>query len=96
MVIWHNDLILSFERDIIVGKNSVFCPSVTIRPYQLPAPPRGQGADSSGWVYPTVVVEVGLSEGLASLHSLAGRYFSRRTTIQVYIAIKIFGMALVN
>ncbi len=91
MVIWHNDLRIFVERDVIVNMNSVLHPDGSIQPYQLPRPPVGQDCDSSGWAYPTVVVEVGLSEGLESLHSLAGRYFSVRTTIQVYIAIKIFG-----
>ncbi len=91
MGIWHNDLAVFGEWDVIVDRNSVLRPDGSIQPDNLPRPPVGQECDSSGWAYPTVVVEVGLSEGLESLHSLAGRYFSARTTIQVYIAIKAFG-----
>ena len=91
MIIWHNNLIVSGERDVIVDRNSVLRPDASIRPDQLPAPPAGQGCDASGWPYPTLVVEVGLSEGLLSLHSLVRRYFNQRTTIQLYLAIKIFG-----
>ncbi len=82
MKMWYNDLIVFGERDVIVDMNSVLRSDGPIQPYQLPRPSVGQACDLSGWTYPTVVVEVGLSERLESLHSLTRRYFSARTTIQ--------------
>ncbi|CAG8640686.1 4720_t:CDS:1, partial [Paraglomus occultum] len=48
------------------------------------------GSNSSGHPYPTLVVEVGNSESVSSLHDLSTGYFSLRTTIQIYLAIKWF------
>ena len=59
-------------------------------PPDLPPPTPGQGRDTRNKPYPTMVVEVGLSESLVSLHDLASEYFSPRTTIRVYLAIKLF------
>ncbi|RIA98322.1 hypothetical protein C1645_750248 [Glomus cerebriforme] len=91
MGIWHNNLTILGERDVIVDRNTVVRPDASIQPDDLPRPPVGQECDKAGWPYPTVVVEVGLSEGTKSLHDLARRYFDRRTTVQLYLAIKIFG-----
>ncbi|RIA87886.1 hypothetical protein C1645_853435 [Glomus cerebriforme] len=90
MKIWHNYLMVFSGRNVIVGRNDSFIPDGSIQPQGLPQPPAGQECDKSGWPYPTVVVEVGLSEGVKSLHSKARKYLSQRTTIQVYIAVKIF------
>jgi hypothetical protein len=80
------------ERDVIVGRSEVKKPNGSVQPWDLTRPPAGQGCDKYGSVYPTVVVEVGFSERIRSLHSKARKYFSPRTTIQVYIAVKIYNL----
>jgi len=90
MRVWYNRLNTFHDRNVIVDRNSTVIPDGSVQPRDLLRPPAGQGCDSDGVPYPTVVVEVGMSEGLKSLHSKARRYFLPRTTIQVYIAIKIF------
>ncbi|CAG8760707.1 10841_t:CDS:2, partial [Racocetra persica] len=52
--------------------------------------PAGQEPNSESAAYPTMVVEVGNSESTPSLHNLSTGYFSPRTTIQIYLAIKLF------
>lgn len=76
--------------DLIVGQNSYYTADLAIRPQDLPKAPLGQGSNSEGNAYPTLVVEVGKSESVPSLHNLSTAYFSSRTTIQIYIAIKMF------
>ncbi|CAG8672041.1 11807_t:CDS:1 [Acaulospora morrowiae] len=84
-------LIRTWNReDLIVSQNSYLTADATIRPPDLPPSPAGQQPNSSGGAYPTMVVEVGNSESLPSLHSLSTYYFSPRTTIQIYLAIKLF------
>jgi len=64
---WYNDLVVFGERDVIVNRNSVLRLDRSIQPDNLSQPPVGQECNSSGWAYPTVVVEVGLFEGLESI-----------------------------
>nr|CAG8532134.1 3829_t:CDS:2 [Entrophospora candida] len=45
--------------------------------------------NSSRKPYPTLVVEIASTESLRSLHELT-TYFSQQTTIQIYLAIKLF------
>src|ERR1043166_3350210 len=59
MGIWHNNLTVLGERDVIVSMNSVLRPDGAIQPDDLPQPVAGRECDSAGWPYPTVVVEVG-------------------------------------
>lgn len=40
--------------------------------------------------YPTLVVEVAISESVGSLHALAAQYFNARTTIRAYLAVKVW------
>ncbi|CAG8624699.1 3885_t:CDS:2, partial [Paraglomus brasilianum] len=87
---WNNQLCNAQEEDLIVGPNSYYTADLTIRPRGLPRPPPGQGSNSEGRPYPTLVVEVGNSESVPSLHDLSTGYFSPRTTIQIYLAIKMF------
>jgi hypothetical protein len=42
--------------------------------------------------YPTVVVEVGVSQRLHSLHDRAADYLSPHTSIRIYIALKFYPM----
>ncbi|CAG8661767.1 11060_t:CDS:1, partial [Paraglomus occultum] len=58
---WNNQLHNVHEEDLIVGSNSYYTADLTIRPRGLPRPPPGQGSNSSGNPYPTLVVEVGNS-----------------------------------
>ena len=58
MGIWHNNLTVLGDRDVIVGRNSVLRPDGAIQPDDLPQPVAGQECDSAEWPYPTVVVEV--------------------------------------
>ncbi|CAG8615029.1 7776_t:CDS:1 [Racocetra fulgida] len=78
------------NEDLIVGPNSYYTADFTIRPPNLPRAPTGQEPNSDASAYPTMVVEVGNSESIPSLHDLSAGYFSPRTTIQIYLAIKIF------
>ncbi|RHZ52760.1 hypothetical protein Glove_457g83 [Diversispora epigaea] len=86
---WNNQLRGTNEEDLIVGSN-YYTADLTIRPLGLSRPPVGWGSNSEGRPYPTLVVEVGNSESIPSLHDLSTGYFSPQTTIQIYIAIKIF------
>ena len=87
---WNNQLHGVQEEDLIVGPNSYYTADLTIRPRGRRRPLPGQASNSNGRPYPTLVVEVGNSESFPSLHDLSTGYFSPRTTIQIYIAIKIF------
>ncbi|RUS18521.1 hypothetical protein BC937DRAFT_88666, partial [Endogone sp. FLAS-F59071] len=78
------------ELDIITGANSTRKGDVSFQPRRRPQPPIHLKCNDYGSPYPTMVVEVGFTEDLLSLHRLAREYFSARTTIQVYLAIKIF------
>ncbi|CAG8459722.1 6464_t:CDS:2 [Paraglomus brasilianum] len=90
VVVWNNQLDCAYEEDLIVGLNSYYTADLTIRPQGLPRAPAGQEPNSDGNAYPTMVVEVGNSEPVPSLHDLSAGYFSPRTTIQIYLAIKLF------
>src|ERR1051325_141665 len=87
---WSNQLAGACEEDLIVGPNSYFIADGTIRPRHVPRPPSAQACNSSGHAYPTMVVEVGLSQSICNLHELIPIYFSRRTTIMIVLAIKIY------
>src|SRR5206468_142121 len=52
----------------------------------------GKECNPEGERYPSMVVEIGVSQSLPSLCRAARQYFSQRTSIQVYLAIKIFKM----
>lgn len=85
------DLLLgSTDIDIIVGLRSLYRPDASFKPIGLPIPPLQQACDGAGNAYPTMVVEIGDTQSLNSLHERVYKYFSARTTIQIYLAIKIF------
>ena len=73
---WNSQLHNVQEEDLIVGLNSYYTADLTIQPQGLPRPPPGQGSNSEGRPYPTLVVEVGNSESVPSLHDLSTGYFS--------------------
>ncbi|CAG8683912.1 7753_t:CDS:2, partial [Dentiscutata heterogama] len=86
---WDDQLLSVVEEDLIL--ESSYCTAdLTIRPSDLPLPHPGREPNSSGVAYPTMVIEVGTTETISSLHDLSARYFSSRTTIQIYLAIKLF------
>ena len=49
MGIWHNNLTVLGNQDVIVGRNSVLQPDGAIQPDDLPQPVAGQECDSAGW-----------------------------------------------
>jgi hypothetical protein len=51
---------------------------------------QGRPVNTLGLSRPTLVGEVGDTESLRSLHDLTADYFSTRTSIQIYLSIKIF------
>ena len=87
---WSNRMLGFPMLDIKIGQNTMYHADVAFRPRGLPQPPAGQGVNATGNPYPTMVVEIGVSESLPSLHSLARGYFAAITTIEVYLAIKVF------
>ncbi|RUP49241.1 hypothetical protein BC936DRAFT_142986 [Jimgerdemannia flammicorona] len=78
------------EFDIVTGPNTFWICDIAFRPINRPRPAPGQGCNSAGEAYPTMVVEVGVNQSHKSLYRAAAHYFSPRTTIQIYLAIKIF------
>ncbi|GBB97658.1 hypothetical protein RclHR1_03030002 [Rhizophagus clarus] len=87
---WCNQITGTAEEDIKVAPNSYFTADMTFRPRRLPTPPANQACNSLGWPYPTMVLEVGYSESIRSLHRWAPFYMSQRTMIMIYLAIKIY------
>lgn len=87
---WSDQIIAGTEKDIIVAQNSYFTTDGTFRPECLPPPPGDQACNSLGWAFPTMVLEVGYSESIHSLHEWAPFYLSQHTTIMIYLAIKIY------
>jgi len=64
-------------------------PDEAILPWTRPIPVMG-AANPKGIAFPTVVVEVGISERLSDLDNLAAHWFSARTDIQVYLCVRIW------
>ncbi|CAG8538767.1 9643_t:CDS:1 [Paraglomus brasilianum] len=87
---WSNRLRVLGELDVIVDAESVYRPDICVRPKNRHQPPSTLAVNSSGNPYPTLVVEVGDTESLNSLHNLAEKYFSQQTTIQIYLAVKLY------
>ncbi|CAG8438662.1 8565_t:CDS:1 [Cetraspora pellucida] len=87
---WNDQLVVFGEIDIIVGANSVYHPDICVRPINRRRPQLAQAINSTGNPYTTLVVEIGSTESLNHMHDKVANYFSQRTTIQIYIAIKLF------
>ncbi|GAM17008.1 hypothetical protein SAMD00019534_001830 [Acytostelium subglobosum LB1] len=63
----------------------------SITPSGRPRPVPEGGLSANGtFPFPTVIIEVGVSQTVASLHQKAKRYLSNTTDIQVVVCIKIF------
>ncbi|CAB4479885.1 hypothetical protein RhiirA1_495313 [Rhizophagus irregularis] len=92
---WNNwDFAYGTEATMILGPNTAKESDFWVRPRHLPDPPIGSGlgADRNDKAYPTMMIEVGFSQSLLDLHRKTVLYFSPRTTIQIVLAIKIFGV----
>ncbi|CAG8663827.1 11255_t:CDS:1 [Funneliformis mosseae] len=87
---WSDQLKVMGENDIIVGPRSLYRCDICVRPMNRSLPQTARAVNTSGRIYPTLVVEVGNTESVNSLHGLAAEYFSTYTTIQLYLVIKIF------
>ncbi|CAG8473053.1 3687_t:CDS:1 [Diversispora eburnea] len=87
---WNDQLLAMGETDIIVNANSVYRPDICVRPVNRRRPSRAQAINSTGLPYPTMVVEIGSTESLNHMHDKVANYFSVRTTIQIYLAIKLY------
>ncbi|CAB4390998.1 unnamed protein product [Rhizophagus irregularis] len=87
---WSDEITCTAEEDINVAPNSYFTDDFSFRPRRLPPPPVGQACNALGWAFPNMVLEVGYSESIRSLHRWAPFYMSGRTTIMIYLAIKIY------
>jgi hypothetical protein len=76
-----------------IGQNTARGSDIWVRPRHRPDPPAGsgQGVDRKDKAYPTMMIEVGFSQSLPDLHRTAALYFNQRTTIQIVLAVKIFG-----
>ena len=91
MYTWNRcELDVMGETDVTVNTRDVYRPDACIRPQQRRQPPQRQAVNATGNPYPTMVIEIGSTESLNSLHELATGYFSPRTNIRMYLAIKLF------
>ncbi|CAB4436456.1 unnamed protein product [Rhizophagus irregularis] len=90
MRVWSDQMTGTSKEDLIVAPNSYFTADFSIRPRNLPPPRAGLSCNSDGLPYPNMVIEVGYRESPRSLHGLAPFYLSPRTTIMIYLAIKIY------
>jgi len=85
-----NDTLVPFTAPrLTFGPNNVLEPDGAWKPRGLGSPP--SAVDAAGVIYPTLVFEVGYTESTVSLHNLAPIYLGPNTSIQLYVAIKIFG-----
>lgn len=88
---WNNQLTVSGERDVIVNARSVYRGDINVRPtYFQPQQPQRPQPPRAGRHYPNLVVEIGNAESLSHLHEKVVGCFSLRTTIQLYLVIKLY------
>ncbi|UZO04478.1 uncharacterized protein OCT59_024864 [Rhizophagus irregularis] len=81
------------EANTNLGQGRNKEPDAYVRPKHRNPPPQGAlAADIYGNPFPTMMIEVGFSQNLPDLHRTAARYFNPLTTIQIVLAIKIFGV----
>src|SRR5204863_8669379 len=75
-------------------QNTSRAPDHWVRPKHRPDPQIGSGlgANDKDKAYPTMMIEIGVAQSLPDLHQTAALYFNPRTTIQIVLAIKIFGV----
>src|SRR5205809_579526 len=82
------------DATTILDQNTSRAPDHWVRPKYLPNPQIGSGlgANDKDKAYPTMMIEIGVAQSLSDLHQTAALYFNPRTTIQIVLAIKIFGV----
>ncbi|KAF9090481.1 hypothetical protein BGX27_002252, partial [Mortierella sp. AM989] len=85
-----DDLAIGGDLDVVLEVNAILKPDLYIQPWRRPAPPQGQGADSIGNAFPTMIVEIATSQGLSGVHAKVAHWFPPRTTIQLCLIIKIW------
>jgi len=73
-----------------LGSADARATDAAMEPHGLPRRPVGQGMTAHDDSYPTFVVEAAAAETVSSLHNLAPTFFNARTTIQVYLAVKVW------
>lgn len=81
-------LVCGSAKRFTFGANNVLEPDIDVRPRGLSVPPAL--ADPTGKVYSNLIIEIGWSETLRSLHSLAPVYLGANTSVQLYMALKIY------
>jgi len=87
---WNNIEFRGFaDIHMIVGPNTVYSCDAALQPRRLPQP-AAISMDLDGYPFPTMVVEVGKAQTFPDLCNKATSYFSPYTTIQIYLAIKVF------
>ena len=92
-----NDAFLSeTDTKYIVGPESCREPDAALIPINRPKPSWGQRANDDGARYPTLVVEVGLSERLRDLHNSVAAWLSGRTTVRACIIFKLWERRMDN
>jgi hypothetical protein len=75
------------ETDLRDGAGGFVAPDCCLIPVGRPTPPIGTVA---GDAYPTVVVEVGITQTIPQLHARAAVYFAAATNIRLYLAFKLY------
>ncbi|KAF9116175.1 hypothetical protein BGX27_004515 [Mortierella sp. AM989] len=90
------DLDVGADLDMVVGADSMLMSDGYILPRRRPDPPQGQGMDSLGGPYPTVVIQVATTQSINDAHAKVAKWFSPRTTIQLLLVIKIWEPRLDN
>jgi Uma2 family endonuclease len=92
---WNDrDFDYGIDGTVILGQNTAKETDSWVRPIHRPDPPPGSGlgANKIDRAYPTMMIEVGFSQSFPDFHRKAALYFGPRTTIQIVLAIKIFGV----
>ncbi|CAG8637637.1 18134_t:CDS:2 [Acaulospora morrowiae] len=69
----------------VMGKTDI-----TVNTRDRQQPPQRQVINATSNSYSIMVIEIGSTESLNSLHELVTGYFSSHTNIQIYLAIKLF------
>jgi len=84
----NNEFYVSGPEDILIG-DTCREPDITMIPRNRPRPNRKFG-NRQGDAYPTLVVEIAVSNSVVYLDQLAAIYFDARTRIRLYLAIKLW------
>jgi len=86
----NNDFVVVGPSTLFVRANGAREPDGSLLPINRNVPPFAQRSNDMGQAYPTLVIEIGVSQTLADLDDYARDYFSTRTTIRLYLVIKLY------